>query len=341
MTDPFDVLRIADAPLDPRHEFATELRRTLATALENTMTDTDTDTDTDTAINTTTTTTTTTTTNPAEPAAQTVTAYISVRNAAAALAFYVEAFDAVEISRLVGDDGRIGHAEITIGSSRLMLADEYPEIDSVGPETRGGPTCSFTVEVPDVDASFERAVAAGAIIERPVADQFHGNRIGWVRDPFGHRWALSTPIAGFDPAEFATASKEEGYELIEGHQLKKHDNGDLFYFTLQVHDLAKAQAFFGSVLGWEFTDQGADGHRAHIANISAPPGGIAQVVPGGSPRAQLYFVVDDIHSAVIKVRELGGHADAPVLYDSGWSADCVDDQGTTFHLSVPSAKYKL
>lgn len=324
MTDPFDVLRIADAALDPRPEFATELRRTLATALENTMTDTDTQTP-------------TATTNPAQTQTQTVTAYISVRNAAAALAFYVEAFDAVEVSRLIGDDGRVGHAEITIGSSKLMVADEYPEIDSVGPETRGGPTCSFTIEVPDADASFERAVAAGAIIERPVADQFHGNRMGWVRDPFGHRWTLSTPIANFDRTEYANASKEEGYELIEGHQLKKHDNGDLFYFTLQVHDLAKAQAFFGAVLGWEFPDS----EHGHIANISAPPGGIAQVEPGGSTRTQLYFVVDDIHGAVIKVRELGGHAEAPVLYDSGWSADCVDDQGTTFNLSVPAAKYKL
>jgi uncharacterized glyoxalase superfamily protein PhnB len=283
----------------------------------------------------------TTTANPAHTQTQTVTAYISVRNAAAALAFYAEAFGAVELSRLVGDDGRIGHAEITIGSSKLMLADEYPEVDSVGPETRGGPTCSFTIEVPDADAAFERAVTAGAIIERPVADEFHGNRMGWVRDPFGHRWTLSTPIADFDRDAYANASKEEGYELIEGHQLKKHDNGDLFYFTLQVHDLAKAQAFFGSVLGWEFPDSGTDGRQAHIANISAPPGGIAQVEPGGSTHAQLYFVVDDIHGAVIKVRELGGHAEAPVLYDSGWSADCVDDQGTTFNLSVPAAKYKL
>jgi uncharacterized glyoxalase superfamily protein PhnB/predicted enzyme related to lactoylglutathione lyase len=325
MTDPFDALRVTELPLDPRPEFAAELRHTLITTLEDAM-----QTATQTATQST----------PVAPATQTITAYISVRNAAAALAFYVEAFDAVELSRMVGDDGRIGHAEITIGSSKLMLADEYPEIDSVGPETRGGPTCSFTVEVPDVDASFERAVAAGAIIERPVADQFHGNRIGWLRDPFGHRWALSTPIAGFDAAEFAKASKEEGYEVIEGHQLKKHDNGDLYYFTLQVHDLARAQAFFGSVLGWEFPDPGADGHQAHIANISAPPGGISQVEPGGSTRAQLWFVVDDIHGAVMKVRELGGRAEAPVLYDSGWSADCVDDQGTTFNLSVPAAKYK-
>jgi uncharacterized glyoxalase superfamily protein PhnB len=325
MTDPFDALRIVDEPLDPRSDFATELRRVLTTtirnaeehrALQNTLQPE---------------------TQPTHTPTQTITAYISVRNATAALAFYIEAFDAVEVSRLVGDDGRIGHAEITIGTSKLMLADEYPEIDSVGPETRGGPTCSFTVEVRDVDASFERAVAAGAIIERPVADQFHGNRIGWLRDPFGHRWALSTPIAGFDPAEYAKAGRDAGYELIESRQLKHHDPGDLYYFTLPVHDLARAQVFFGAVLGWQFPDP----EQGHIANISAPPGAVSVVESQASTRAQLWFVVDDIHGAVNKVRELGGHADDPVLYDSGWSADCVDDQGTTFSLSVPATKYSL
>lgn len=329
MTDPFDVLRIADAPIAPRQEFATDLRRTLATTLETTtletaMTDTRTDARTHEH-------------DQPHTHAQTITAYISLRNAAAALAFYVEAFDAVEVSRLVSDDGRIGHAEITIGNSRLMLADEYPEIDSVGPETRGGPTASFTIEVPDVDASFERAVAAGATVERPVDDQFHGNRMGSVRDPFGHRWTLSTPIAGFDRAEYSRASREEGYELIESQQLKHHDQGDLYYFTLQVHDLARAQTFFSAVLGWQFPDP----QQGHVANISAPPGGIAQVEPGGTTRAQLWFVVNDIHAAVAKVRELGGIAADPVLYDSGWSADCVDNQGTTFNLSVPATKYSL
>ena len=154
---------------------------------------------------------------------QTITPYISVRNAAAALAFYVEAFEATELTRLVSDDGRIGHAELMIGTSKLMLADEYPEIDSVGPETRGGPTCSFTIEVPDADASFARAVAAGAIVERAVNDQFHGNRMGSVRDPFGHRWTLSTPIAGFDPAEYARAAKREGWELIDSQEPERDD----------------------------------------------------------------------------------------------------------------------
>jgi len=319
MTDPFDALRITDSPLDPRPDFADELRRTITANLETDMTQTDTPVTTQTSNT------------------QTITAYISVRNAAAAIAFYVEAFDAVEVSRLVGDDGRIGHAEITIGSSKLMLADEYPEIDVVGPQTRGGPTCSFTIEVPDVDASFARAVAAGATVERPVADQFHGNRMGWVRDPFGHRWTLSTPIADFDRAEYARAGREAGFELIESAQLKRHAPGDLYYFTLPVHDMAKAQAFFAAVLGWQFDDP----ERGHVVNITAPPGGVRQVEPDASTRPELWFVVDDIHVAVAKVRELGGTAQDPVLYDSGWSADCVDDQGTTFNLSVPAQKYSL
>jgi uncharacterized glyoxalase superfamily protein PhnB len=324
MTDPFDVLRIAHTPITPRPEFAAGLRRTLEQTLENTMTDTRADTRTDTASMT-------------ASLPQTITAYLSVRNAAAALTFYTEAFDAVEQTRLVGDDGRVGHSEIIIGSSKLMLADEYPEADIVGPETRGGPTCSFTIEVPDVDASFRRAVGAGATIERPVAEQFHGNRMGTLRDPFGHRWTLSTPIAGFDRAEYVAGGKEAGFELIESAQLRKHRPGDLYYFSLPVHDVAKAQSFFGAVLGWQF----ADPQQGHVTNISAPPGGVAPIEGHGSTSPQLWFVVDDIHTAVAKVRELGGQAAEPVLYDSGWSAECVDDQGTVFNLSVPAAKYSL
>ena len=95
--------------------------------------------------------------------------------------------------------------------------------------------------------------------------------MGSLTDPFGHRWTLSTPIAGFDRAEYARISKDEGYELIEGRQLKHHNEGDLYYFTLPVHDLSRAQAFFTAVLGWQFPDP----QQGHIANISAPPGGIA------------------------------------------------------------------
>jgi uncharacterized glyoxalase superfamily protein PhnB len=320
MTDPFDVLRITDHPVAPRPEFAAELRQTLDNTLETIMTDTGTAA-TDTATTT-------------SSGTQTVTAYFIVRNAAAALAFYAEAFGAIELNRLVGDDGRIGHSEIVIGTSKLMLADEHPEYDIVGPQTRGGVTSSFTIEVPDVDAAFARALAAGATVEQPVSDEFHGNRRGTLHDPFGHRWTLSTPIAGFDHAQYASDARKSGYELIEGVQLKKHDPGDLYYFTLPVHDMSRAQAFFGAVLGWQF-----DPGQGHVTNISAPPGGIREVSGGASTRAELWFVVDDIHAAVATVRELGGQASEPVLYDSGWSAECVDDQGTTFNVSVPAAKY--
>ena len=335
MTDPFDALRITDAPLDPRPEFAAELRRTLATALENTMTDTaaPTSTDTDTPAS-----------APAQP--QTVTAYISVRNAPAALAFYVEAFGAVELSRLVSDDGRIGHAEITIGNSKLMLADEYPEIDSVGPETRGGPTCSFTIEVPDVDASFARAIAAGAIVERPVDDQFHGNRMGSVRDPFGHRWTLSTPIAGFDHAEYARVAKQEGYELIESRNREQPAEAARRGRPLLLHPAGARPRQGSGVLrrGARLAVPRSTGRRARSAHRRTslhPREASARSSRADRPGPELWFVVDDIHAAVAKVRELGGSADDPVLYDSGWSADCVDDQGTTFSLSVPAAKYTL
>ena len=131
---------------------------------------------------------------------------------------------------------------------------------------------------------------------------------------------------------------DDAIECYErGAQLKRHAPGDLYYFTLPVHDMAKAQAFFAAVLGWQFDDP----ERGHVVNITAPPGGVRQVEPDASTRPELWFVVDDIHVAVAKVRELGGTAQDPVLYDSGWSADCVDDQGTTFNLSVPAQKYSL
>ena len=98
-------------------------------------------------------------------------------------------------------------------------------------------------------------------------------------------------------------------------------------------DLAKAQAFFGEVLGWRFDDPTA----GHVSNIAAPPGGVR---PADEPAgAELWFVVADIHSAVDAVRRMGGTASEPVLYESGWAAECTDDQGTKFNLSVPSEQY--
>ena len=90
--------------------------------------------------------------------------------------------------------GKIGHAEIKIGDSHVMLSDEWPDMDIRGPKSRGGATSSLMVYVEDVDAAFARAVAAGATIDRPVEDQFYGDRNGSIVDPFGHRWTLSTHV---------------------------------------------------------------------------------------------------------------------------------------------------
>jgi PhnB protein len=122
-----------------------------------------------------------------------VTPYLVVDDAAAALDFYARAFGAVEVLRMPMGD-RIGHAEIRIGDSHVMLADEFPEMDKLGPKSRGGPTASLMIYLDDVDAAFARALAAGATQERPVADQFYGDRSGSLFDPFGHSWMLSTHI---------------------------------------------------------------------------------------------------------------------------------------------------
>lgn len=143
----------------------------------------------------------------------TVTPYLAIRNAAAALDFYREAFGAVENERFVGDDGRIGHAEFVIGDSLIMLADEYPEIDSLGPQSRGGSTCSFTIDVTDVDEVYARAVQLGAVSLREPADQFDGHRRGTLIDPFGHRWNLSAVIANTSRADYISGAAAEGFTV--------------------------------------------------------------------------------------------------------------------------------
>jgi PhnB protein len=115
-----------------------------------------------------------------------------VRDATKALAFYLEAFAAEELMRFEGPPGRIAHAEVKIGDSHVMLADENPEEGFVGPQTLGGAGVSLWLYVRDVDATFARAVAAGATVRRPVADQFYGDRVGTLTDPFGHVWSIAT-----------------------------------------------------------------------------------------------------------------------------------------------------
>ena len=121
-----------------------------------------------------------------------VTPYLIVRNAAAAIDFYKKAFNAVELMRFPGPGGKIMHAEVKIGDSPVMLADEMPEEGHVGPQTLGGVGVSMMLYVEDVDTRFAQAIAAGATIKCPVQDQFYGDRTGTLVDPFGHVWSLGT-----------------------------------------------------------------------------------------------------------------------------------------------------
>ncbi len=122
-----------------------------------------------------------------------VTPYLIVDDAAEAIRWYGEALGATEVLRLPMGD-KIGHAEIRIGDSHVMLSDEWPDYGKLGPKSRGGATSSLMVYLADVDAAFERAVAAGGTAEQPVQDQFYGDRSGSFRDPFGHSWTLATHV---------------------------------------------------------------------------------------------------------------------------------------------------
>lgn len=129
------------------------------------------------------------------------TPYLSVRNAAAAIEFYKRAFGATEAMRLMQPDGRIGHAEINIGGARIMLADEFPEAGFRSPESLGGSPIHIHLDVADVDAVAAQAIAAGAKVVRPVADQFYGDRSGQIADPFGYTWVISTRKEEMSAAE--------------------------------------------------------------------------------------------------------------------------------------------
>jgi PhnB protein len=122
----------------------------------------------------------------------TATPYLIVKNAAAALDFYKRAFGATESMRLADPSGKVGHAEIKIGDSTIMLADEFPEMGILAPQAPRSAGVSILLYVEDVDAQFRQALAAGATQLRPVKDQFYGDRSGTLADPFGHVWSLAT-----------------------------------------------------------------------------------------------------------------------------------------------------
>jgi PhnB protein len=123
-----------------------------------------------------------------------LTPYLIVNGAAGAIEFYQKIFGAIELFRLADPNGKVGHAELMINDSRIMLADEFPDRGARGPASFGGSPVRMLLYVADVDDTVNRAVAAGATVVRPVEDQFYGDRAGGLEDPFGHYWHVATHI---------------------------------------------------------------------------------------------------------------------------------------------------
>ncbi|MBS1808202.1 MAG: VOC family protein [Acidobacteria bacterium] len=131
----------------------------------------------------------------------TVTPYLILQDAASALEFYKQAFGATELFRMADPSGKVGHAEIRIGNSPIMLGEEHPEMGYRGVQSYGGSPIGIMLYVEDSDALFAQAVAAGAKVEREIKDQFYGDRSGTVVDPFGYQWTISTHVEDVAPEE--------------------------------------------------------------------------------------------------------------------------------------------
>ena len=137
-----------------------------------------------------------------------VTPYLIIKGAADAIEFYKKAFDATEIMRMDAPGGTLGHAEIKIGDSIIMMADEHPEMNALAPQSPGSSGASICLYVEDVDATVDRSLEAGAQIQRPLQDQFYGDRSATLVDPFGHVWTVATHIEDVPPEEIGRRWEE-------------------------------------------------------------------------------------------------------------------------------------
>lgn len=130
-----------------------------------------------------------------------ITPYLIIKGAAAAIDYYKKAFGATELMCMPQPDGRVGHAELKIGDSVFMLADEFPEMQTLGPKTLGNTPVGLLLYVDDADAVFDKAISLGAKVNKPMADQFYGDRNGTLEDPFGHKWTIATHKEDVTPEE--------------------------------------------------------------------------------------------------------------------------------------------
>ncbi|MBB5807445.1 putative glyoxalase superfamily protein PhnB [Saccharothrix ecbatanensis] len=297
MTDPFEGLRLPDRAVDPDPGFAARLRERLEREVLIGGGDV----------------------RAVMETYGTVVPYLAVRDTRAAVEYYVEVFGAVRRGEeVVMPDGSVGHAEIAIGDSVLMLADESPEYGHIAPG-RNGVQPMHRIEVPDVDGAVRKAVEEGGSLLRPAADTGHGYS-GTVLDPFGYRWMVAAQTG-------AAQSGAPAGGTTGGEAQPKH--GEVGYYTLTVPDDEAAKRFYGAVLGWRFPPGNAE-RGWGVEGAGLPMSGLW----GGQRWAgwKLMYSVDDLASAMARVREQGGTAKEPERQPYGLSSECVDNQGVEFWL---------
>jgi predicted enzyme related to lactoylglutathione lyase len=311
VTDPLDVLREPDGPVAPDLAFAMRLRARLERALElpqgvsvsvglTAAPATD-----------------QLSVTPSVPVATgAAIPYLAVSDARRAIDWYVDVLGAlVQGDPIVMADGRIGHAELALAGGKLYLADEYPVIGVVAPGPNGA-SVSLVLNVADVDARVAAATAQGGRLTKEVGEAY-GSRNATIVDPFGHRWMLQQPLTTVPATEAPPAP---------WHQ------GDVGYVSIQVPDADRAAAFYTAVLGWSY-DKHTEQSR-HVLGQSMSIG-----IFGGQERPNLFcaYAVGDVDAAAARVRAAGGTAQAPTEHPYGRTAECVDNQGTSFAVFAPPA----
>lgn len=293
-TDPLWVLHGDELPVQPDPAFAARLRRRLESALRlPNRTEGVEMSGTDTAL----------AAVVPRPAAL---PYLAVGDARAAIDWYADAFGATLAGEpIVMDDGRIGHAELTVSGGVLYLADEFPEIGLKAPGAEHV-SVSLMLQVSDTDAALRRAHEHGARVQREPYDA-HGSRTATIIDPFGHRWMLSGPV----PRVGA---------LIQ--------HGDVGYVSLWTRDTERAAAFYGHVLGWTY-----DPATRQVTNTDLPTG----IFAGDGP-ATLFccYAVDDLDAAGQSIIAAGGTPGATTTHDFGTTLDATDPLGNPFAVFTPS-----
>jgi predicted enzyme related to lactoylglutathione lyase len=233
--------------------------------------------------------------------------YLSVANAREAIAWYVDTFGAAVVGEPIEmDDGRIGHAELAIGSGVLYLADEYPELGLKAPDPQAT-SVSLMLHVADADATLERARDRGARVQREPYENY-GARNATIVDPFGHRWMLSGPVTGA-----ATPIQ----------------HGDVGYVSVWTPDADRAAAFYGHVLGWTY-----DPSTHQVTNTTQHIG-----LFGVAGRGTLFccYAVADLQGARQAILDGGGAVDEPQEFDFGTVLGATDPQGTAFAVFQPVA----